>query len=121
MTALLDISFASSLFALPVSSQQPFHTLGCGSGCALEYCTIQGPYYGEDGLRKVLVREVSTHGGGGGSPIVRKPKKSWIIADCSKSMLNLSSYSSNGQGSHADIASWIHVKRDSATTTGISV
>jgi len=97
------------LLQRPVVAQQHFHTLGCGSGCSIEYFVLKGPYTGNDGLKKVLVSEVRTHGGGGGSPLIRKTKQAWIIADCSRGMLNWSSNSSNGRGSHADITSWTHI------------
>ncbi len=120
-SALLGISFASFLFALPVSSQELFHSLGCGSGCRVDYYVVRGPYYDKDRLSKVLVREVKTSGGGGGAPLKRKSKQTWILADCSLEKINLSSQSSNGRDSHADASGWDRVNYDDETNYGYGI
>lgn len=100
---------------IPAFSQQIFQSLGCGSGCSIDYFTIKSPYRGADGITKVLVREVTTSGGGGGSPLIRKAQQVWILADCKKGKINLSSMSSNGRGSHRDALGWVNINYDGGT------
>ena len=94
-------------------AQNLFESIGCGSGCSVDYYALKGPLTGSDGLRKVLVREVNTHGGHGGSPLVRKTRQVWILADCKKQKINLSSFSSSGLGSHSDASGWDRINPDS--------
>ena len=96
-------------------AQQLFHSLGCGSGCSVDYFVLKGPYSGSDGLRKILVREVNTHGGAGGTPLTQKTKQVWILADCNRKKINLSSQSSSGRGSHADASGWDSVNSGDGT------
>jgi hypothetical protein len=98
-------------------AQQLFHSLGCGSGCSVDYFALKGPYSGSDGLRKILVREINTHGGAGGTPLTRETKQVWILADCNpkNKKINLSSQSSSGRGSHADASGWDSVNFDNGT------
>ena len=94
--------------ALPqslASAQQLFHSLGCGSGCRVDYYLLKGPYNDDNGLRKVQVREVSTSGGAGGSPLTRRVSQVWILADCNAQTINMSSYTSSGDGT-SDIKNW---------------
>jgi len=99
-----------------VNAQQLFHSMGCGSGCQSEYFTVRGPYTDDDGLRKVLVRNVLTQYDEKSNPRIWKNKQVWILADCKRSMINLSSYSSNGKASHSDASGWLSTSRDRILT-----
>ncbi len=108
---LLIFFFIAS--AAPACAEDLFAELGCGSGCRIEYYTLKGPYTGQDGLRKLLVREVSsTTDIQSGVPQVRMRKQVWILADCDKQKINMSSFSSNGRESHADASAWQDIERD---------
>jgi len=105
----------SSGFGFPVLAQKLFHSIGCGSGCNIEYYLDKDPYRGSDSLTKVLVREVVTSGGGGGSPLKRISRKVWLIADCTRNTVNISSQSSNGRGSHSDVLGWQRINYEPGT------
>ena len=107
---LLIFFFIAS--AAPACAEDLFAELGCGSGCRIEYFTLKGPYTGQDGLRKLLVREVSSTFSSSGVPMVRMSKQVWILADCDKQKINMSSFSSNGRESHADASAWQDIERD---------
>lgn len=95
----------SALSAGPAFAQQLFHSLGCGSGCSVDYYAIKGPYTDSTGLRKIQVREVSTSGGAGGSPLTRRVSQVWILADCNAQTINMNSYTSSGDGT-SDRKNW---------------
>ena len=107
---LLIFFFIAS--AAPACAEDLFAALGCGSNCSIEYFTLKGPYTGQDGLRKLLVREVSSTFSSSGVPMVRMSKQVWILADCDKQKINMSSFSSNGRESHADASAWQDIERD---------
>ncbi len=107
---LLIFFFIAS--AAPACAEDLFAALGCGSNCRIEYFTLKGPYTGQDGLRKLLVREVSSTFSSSGVPMVRMSKQVWILADCDKQKINMSSFSSNGRESHADASAWQDIERD---------
>ena len=107
---LLIFFFIAS--AAPACAEDLFAALGCGSNCSIEYFTLKGPYTGQDGLRKLLVREVSSTFSSSGVPMVRMRKQVWILADCDKQKINMSSFSSNGRESHADASAWQDIERD---------
>ena len=109
------VAFAA-LVVFPSSARQLFHSLGCGSGCSVEYFSIKGPYTGDDGLRKVLVKEVNTQYDEMSNPRTVSQKQVWILADCTRQKINLSSQSSNGRVSHADASGWTNVRSDNAGT-----
>lgn len=106
--ALLGASLLCSNSSL---AQQLFHSLGCGSGCRVDYYLLKGPYTDGSGLRKVQVREVSTSGGSGGSPMIRRAKQVWILADCNAQTINMSSFTSSGEGA-SDRGNWQGVNPD---------
>jgi len=99
----------AALVIFPSSARQPFHSIGCGSGCSVEYFSIKGPYTGDDGLRKVLVKEINTQYDEKSNPRTVSQKQVWILTDCTRQEINLSSQSSNGRVSHADASGWTRV------------
>lgn len=92
----------------PILANDLFAEVGCGSSCRDEYYIIKGPLSGQDGLKKVLVKNVSLFG----VPEIRKTRQVWILADCNNQMINMSSFSSSGHGSHADAIEWQRIERD---------
>lgn len=112
--------FAFLACAPAALSQQLFESLGCGSGCSVEYFALNGPLTGNDGLRKVLVREVNSQYNETGTSKRSKTRQVWILADCQKRKINIASYSSTGLGSHSDASRWDRVV-DEGTNYDIGV
>ena len=116
-----SVFFLSLLVNLPSAllAQNLFESIGCGSGCNIEYFLVKGPLGGSDGLTKVLVRGVETNYGPDGSPFSRRTRQVWILSDCAAQTINMGSYTSNGQG--ADRVNWQRIRRQGTNyDTGVS-
>jgi hypothetical protein len=86
----------------------------------VEYFALKGPFTGNDGLRKVLVREVNSQYNETGTSKRSKTRQVWILADCQMRKINIASYSSTGLGSHSDASGWDQVV-DEGTNYDIGV